>query len=124
MRDEATSFLAAGVGLAADQNGLESVVVPTSSAIPISAFGPDRSVPLYQGCSLDLSSGTLSLSFDETVDASQVISSRIGFIDSSIASTRTFTEMVNTTIIITIIIMVKEVSHYLVEPFFNEIKVK
>ena len=86
-QDEASIFLSVSNGVMLDMNGLASVERQANNALPISTngFTADSVAPVYLGCNMDMSTGVLSLTFDETIDSGAVSYTKIGFqIDSAV----------------------------------------
>ena len=70
-----------------DMNGNPVVMVNSSYALPVDMFQEDITSPLLVTFDLDMDTGTIYLTFDETVEASSLDVTQITLQDSTLAST-------------------------------------
>ena len=61
------TFLSASVGLVQDMNGNVMRSLPTSSALQVKSFIPNRTPPQLTSFSIDIDSGILSMTFDDVI---------------------------------------------------------
>jgi len=73
----ANTFLSFTADLVANMNGIDSVAVSSEQAQQAQQYIADGTAPQLLDARLDLSNGTLVLSFSETVNASTLVSSRV-----------------------------------------------
>lgn len=67
-----TVFLSLAAGTVLDMSGNPVVGIPTSSALPVSTYVYDTTMPQLVSYVLDRNTGTLTLTFSETVNATSV----------------------------------------------------
>ena len=67
---EENTYLSITADLISDMTGLSVVPIDTGNASRVDKYTPDVTRPEFQGFDFDVDSGVLTLTFDETVDAS------------------------------------------------------
>ena len=75
--DNTTTFLVILNFAIRDMNGNYVIRIPNIAALPVRNFIPDTSQPFLTGFRFDLDAGNLYLSFDEAIQSTSVVPSRI-----------------------------------------------
>ena len=86
-----TSYLSISANAIIDIDGNALIPIAISNALQARIFQLDRSDPILQAFSLDMNSGLLSLSFDETVNAATLNVSTITLVNRMLRYTSGFT---------------------------------
>jgi hypothetical protein len=78
---EATTFLVVTSATAVDIKG--NSIVGTVTPVQVTSFVEDTTAPIVSGIGLDMNEGKLTINFTETVNASSLLPSLVGFASSS-----------------------------------------
>ena len=78
LRDRESTFIRIPADFATDLNNNSIVAIPPTAALEAAVFYDDDGRPILEGFDLDMDSGTLTLSFSETVDINSVDLTGIG----------------------------------------------
>ena len=79
--DNTTTFLTLMSKALNDTSGNPVVSIPVESALSVTSYTMDETLPDLKSFSLDLDSGTLSLKFTETVNATTLVVQKLSFLD-------------------------------------------